>query len=112
MNYEGLCDARGAARRYLLRVQRELPAGPAEKLIPVVGKYEEIKKLVFDNWKWFPFPHWVREKKGKIGTPGGMIDGTTWTPELRRKALEALEAIQKAEREAVDLMAQFLKESE
>ena len=87
MNYEGLCDARGAARRYLLRVQTELPAGAAAKLEPLVERYEQIQRLVFENWKWFPFPHWVKEKQGKIWTPLGMIAGTTWTPEMRKKEL-------------------------
>jgi len=112
MNYEGLCDARGAARRYLLRAQGELPPHAAEKLKPVVEKYEQIQKFVFNNWKWFPFPHWVRKKEGKIWTPLGMLDGTTWTPEMRKKELEALEAIRKAEREGVDLMTKFLKDTE
>ncbi len=107
--YEGLCDARGAAKRYLLRVQGELPADSAEKLQPLAEKYREIQELVFENWKWFPFPHWVQEKAGTIWTPLGMIDGTTWSPEIRKKEIQALEWIRKAEEEALDLMAEFLK---
>jgi len=109
MVYEGLCDARGAAKRYLLGAQEELPNASAEELQPLVEKYSEIQKLVFENWKWFPFPHWVQETAGKIWTPLGMIDGTTWSPEIREKEIQAIERIREAEKEAIDLMAEFLE---
>lgn len=112
MNYEGLCDARGAARRYLLRVRKGLPVDAAEKLQPLVEKYEQIQKLVFENWKWFPFPHWVNEKANNIWTPLGTVEGTTWSSEIRKRELEALKAIWKTEEEAFQLMGQFLKGTE
>ncbi|MHC4200708.1 MAG: hypothetical protein ACYSU0_12010 [Planctomycetota bacterium] len=112
MNYEGLCDARGSARRYLGRMAGALPAEDAAKLEPVADKYDEIQKLVFDNWKWFPFPQWVREKEGKIWTPVGSIEGTTWSRELRRKQVEALRAIEEEERQAYALIKTFIAETE
>ena len=41
-----------------------------------------------------------------------MIDGTTWSPEIRKKEVEALEAITKAEAEAYELIEEFLREYE
>jgi len=109
MIYEGLCDARGAAKRYLLRVQKELPADAAEKLRPVVEKYGQIQNMVYDNWKWFPFPHWVQKELGKTWTPLGMIEGTTWSREMRMKEIQVLRQVREAEEEAYRLMADFLR---
>jgi hypothetical protein len=112
MNYEGLCDARGAGKRYLRRMEGALNPEDAAKLKPLADKYDAIQRLVFEDWKWFPFPHWVREKEGNIWTPLGPIEGTDWSRELRQKEAQALRATQEEERQGHALMRAFLTETQ
>ena len=108
MNCEGLVDARGAAQRYVRRMGEELPAPAAELFSPVLAHYETTRAEAFNTWHWFPFPHWVNmAEEGRIWTPAGGHDGTTWSPEIRKQGVAALKKMRALDAKGYEMMAEF-----
>jgi len=104
--YDSLFDARLAATKYLGRVEEEFPEEEKEMIREAAKKFESIKTALFDSWIYFPLPGWV--KKGKIWTPKRMIDGDTWTQEMRKNGAETLKKIKQKEKEAFEVLSRIV----
>ena len=105
---EGLVDGRGAARRYVRRMAEDLPAKAADLFSPILKHYETVRDEAFEAWHWFPFPHWANmQEKGRIWTPAGGHDGTTWAPEIRKREIAALKKLRALDAKGYEMMADF-----
>jgi len=65
----------------------------AESLQGLVDTYEQIQQLVYQNWKLFPFPHWLPQEE-------------TWSREMRGSEIKVLGQIRELEKKAVSLLGE------
>ena len=68
-----------------------------------------------EEWKYFAYPFWYDKKKGKIWYPapstgsqkGGWYEGTTWTPEMRKKGISVLKKLKSIDMTVLDKLSIF-----
>ncbi len=105
--YSSLIDARHAAAEYLNRVCPEFSKSDAEVIKEAAETLEDIKSILFENWIYFPFKFWVKEKENKIWIPTDrFVEGITWSTEMRTKGAEVLEIVKDEEKKVFDLLDQ------
>lgn len=107
--FSQLYDARLAASAFLDRVAPSF-SGKEKEIIEKAGHvFGSITAMLWDNWVYFPFPHWVNKDSGKTWIPPPdeprWIEGVTWDQPMRDTAADALRVIRQKEETAFDVLA-------
>lgn len=53
-------------------------------------------------------PHWFKLEKNHIWTPAGIVEGTLWTPQMRKQGYETLMKAKEIELEIYKKMSELL----
>jgi DNA-binding transcriptional ArsR family regulator len=113
--YDVLFDCRLAAMQFALKIKSKFVDKERKALIEIKDIFMENIRYMKEEWKYFAFPFWYNKETGKIWYPapstgaekGGWYEGTTWTPEMRKKGIEVLKKLKSIDLSVLEKLSIF-----
>ncbi len=113
--YGVLFDSRLAAIQFANKIKSKFVDKERKALIEIEDIYATNVQYMKEEWKYFAYPFWYNKNTGKIWYPapstgsqkGGWFEGTTWTPEMRKKGISVLKKLKSIDMTVLDKLSIF-----